>query len=124
MNLPSRKRIGVAAFISACLLLTLSFLRGEMLFTNRSREIKCPLNNAYSLKVYTSYFSFGFPGQGSDVPCYVVLCRKGWRVSGGWVDMLQLVTEVQWGEKSVRISPVFEMDYDGRKIIWGDKHKN
>ena len=124
MNPRTRKRIGIAAFISAFLLLTLFFLRGEMLFMHKSREIKCPSRKAYSLKVYTSYFSFGFPGQGSDVACYVVLCRNGWRVGGGWIDMLQLVNDVHWGEKSVRISPVFEMDYDGRKIIWGDKQKD
>ena len=89
MIFPFRHRIGMAALISACLILALCFFRGEMFFMRKSRVVEYTADDRFSLKVYTNYFNFGFPGQGSDVPCYVVLCRNGWRVGGGWIDMLQ-----------------------------------
>ena len=120
MVFPSRHRIGIVVFVFACLILPLCFLRGEMFFMLKLRTVECPADKAFSLKVYTSYFNFGFPGQGSDVPCYVVLCRNGWRVGGGWIDMLQFVKDVEWSDKGVRISLTYEMDYHGQKIRWGD----
>jgi hypothetical protein len=113
----------MAALISACLILALCFFRGEMFFMRKSRVVEYTADDRFSLKVYTNYFNFGFPGQGSDVPCYVVLCRNGWRVGGGWIDMLQLVDDVQWRDRSVCISLFYEMDYNGRKIRWGDNQK-
>ena len=94
-----------------------------MFFMRKSRVVEYTADDRFSLKVYTNYFNFGFPGQGSDVPCYVVLCRNGWRVGGGWIDMLQLVDDVQWRDRSVCISRFYEMDYNGRKIRWGDNQK-
>ena len=123
MIFSSRFRIGMAALLSACLILTLCFFRGEMFFMRKSRVVECSADKFISLKVYTNYFNIGFPGQGSDVPCYVVLCRNGWRVGGGWIDMLQLVDDVQWRDRSVCISLFYEMDYNGRKIRWGDNQK-
>lgn len=120
MIFSSRHRIGIVALVIACLILALSFFRGEMFFMRKSMAVESPADKAFSLKVYTSYFNSGFPGQGSDVPCYVVLCRNGWRVGGGWIDMLQFVKDVEWSDKGVRISLAYEMDYHGRKIRWGD----
>ena len=76
MIFPFRHRIGMAALISACLILALCFFRGEMFFMRKSRVVEYTADDRFSLKVYTNYFNFGFPGQGSDVPCYVVLCRN------------------------------------------------
>ena len=91
-----------------------------MFFMRKSRVVEYTADDRFSLKVYTNYFNFGFPGHGSDVPCYVVLCRNGWRVGGGWIDMLLLVNDVQWCDMSVCISLIYEMNYNGRKIRWGD----
>ena len=41
MIFSSRFRIGMAALLSACLILTLCFFRGEMFFMRKSRVVDC-----------------------------------------------------------------------------------
>jgi hypothetical protein len=60
----------------------------------------------YKLVIYSRQMLMAFPGGGSDAPGYVQLQDQSGRVlDEGYLGMVQLAYEVEWGEDEVHVGP-------------------